>query len=376
MKQGWRFTGLLALGGLAMLVASACATSAPPAPTPTAAPKPPAAAVATPTPVPPKPPAPTTPTPRPATVKYGSTGTLGYAGVFIAVEKGYFKEQGITPELENFRTIAEMIPPLGTGQIDVIGLPINVPLLAAADRGVELKIVADQGQGRPGWDNCYIVLRKDLADSGKVKTAADLKGMRIAIPSPGGQGEQAVQIMMEQIGLKLADVELTVLPFGEQAAALANKAIAAAFSCEPAIVTGVQQGFALKWIPNSKLFGGRVSTSVVVYGSRLMKDQDVGRRWMIAYLKGNRDFIKAFSSKEGRQGVVGILGKYTGITDPQLYTDMEVTYQEPNGLPDRGSIEAQYKWFVEKRLYTGKKTFDELTDLSYVEYAVQQLGKQ
>ncbi len=48
-----------------------------------------------------------------------------------------------------------------------------------------MKLVADATQDIPQWGSFWMVLRKDLADSGQVKTPADLKGMKIAIPLPG-----------------------------------------------------------------------------------------------------------------------------------------------------------------------------------------------
>lgn len=38
------------------------------------------------------------------------------------------------------------------------------------------------------------------------------------------------------------------------------------------------------------------------------------------------------------------------------------------------SIEIQYEWLVEKGLYAGKKTFDDILDLSFAGYASQKLA--
>ena len=359
--------------------AAACAPAAAPTPTPT---KPPAAAP-TKAPEPAKPPAATptpapaaTATPRPASLKFGSIQSVSDAGVYVAIDKGYFREQGITMEVINFRTVPELIPALGTGQLDVMATPLSSALLAAADRGIEMKLVADKGQSLPKWEFAWIVLRKDLADSGAVKTPADLKGMKVAVPSPGSLGEQTVQIMLEQAGLKPGEVTVEVLPFADQASAFGNKAIAASYTVDPYIARGIQEGFSVKWIPNSQYFDGKTETATIIYGSALLKDQDLGRRWMVAYLKGIRDYLKAFTTKEGRDGVVNILAKYSTVKDTKLYDVMEMPYLDPNGLPDKKSMDAQYKWFVEKGLYKGTKTFDDMLDLSYADYASQRLGKQ
>ncbi len=380
-----RFCGSLVIVLVVVGFLAACAPPAAPASTPTAAAKPPTAAatptpaaVAAPTTAPPKATAvPPTPTPKPATLKIGSTQSASDTGIYIAIDKGYFKEQGITMELVNFRSVGELVPPVATGQVDIVSMPLSSALVAAADRGVELKIVADKAQGRPKWDSAWIVLRKDLADSGQVKTPADLKGMKVAVPSLGSIGEQTVEIMLQQVGLKLTDIELVVLPHAEQVTALGNKAVAAGYTVDPYIARGVQEGFVVKWIPNSQLFGGRIQTNVVVFGPAMLKDQDLARRWMTAYLKGGRDYVNAFGSRgAARDEAVSIAIKYSTVTDPKLYDLMEVSYSDPNGELDRKSLDAQFKWWVEKGVYTGKKTFNDLVDLSYAEYAAQKLGRQ
>ncbi|MDP2728423.1 MAG: ABC transporter substrate-binding protein [Dehalococcoidia bacterium] len=368
---------LVALGIVVALLTLACSPAATPTPLPTKAPASAPSTTSEPTkPAAPVPTATAAPAPKPVTLKYGGLQTASEAGIYAAMEKGYFKEQGITMELTNFRTIAELIAPLGTGQLDVTAMPLSVPLLAAADRGVEFKIVGDKAQSRPGWEYCWMLLRKDLADSGQVKTVADLKGAKVSIPSPAAQGDMTVQLMIAQGGLKPGDVEVIVLPFVESAAALGNKAISAGFTCEPFIATGLQAGFAVKWIPNSQYFDGKVETSVVIFGSTLLKDPDLARRWMIAYLKGNRDYTKAFTAKDGRQEIMDIIMKYTTVKDPKLFDIMEMPYQDPNGQLDRKSMDAQYKWYTDTGLYTGKTTLDKLMDFSYLDYAVQKLGKQ
>ncbi len=367
--------GLVAL----LLIMVACSPAA--APTPTPIPKVPAS-----TAVPAKTPAASTPaasaaatpspTPKPATLKFGTIPSAAYAGFYVANDKGYFKEQGITMETVSFTSVADLIAPAGTGQVDVIALPVSSPLLAAGDRGVDLKIVASSSQSLPNYEHAWVLLRKDLKDSGKINSLADLKGQKIAIPSPGSMGEQTVQMAMEQAGLKPTDLEVIVLPFADQATALGNGALAATHAMEPNIALSIQRGIAVKWIPSSPLFGGKVQSTVIVFGPTMLKDKDLAQRWMVAYLKGSRDYIKSLTTAEGRQAVAQILAKYTPVKDLSVYNDMEMPFAEPNGTLDKKSMDVIYKWLAAKGLYTGKKTPDDMTDLSYLDYAVQKLGKQ
>src|SRR6266545_5532067 len=54
-------------------------------------------------------------------VMMGELGSASDSGLFIALEKGYFAEQGIEVERTRFNTAADMVAPLGTGQLDVGG---------------------------------------------------------------------------------------------------------------------------------------------------------------------------------------------------------------------------------------------------------------
>ena len=54
-------------------------------------------------------------------------------------------------------------------------------------------------------------MRKDLVDSGQVKTFKDLKGKKIAILAKGNIQHYLVGKMAEEVGLTINDVELSFL---------------------------------------------------------------------------------------------------------------------------------------------------------------------
>ncbi|HLE81840.1 MAG TPA: ABC transporter substrate-binding protein, partial [Dehalococcoidia bacterium] len=141
-----------------VLLMAACAPAAAPTPTPTKAP---AAVASTPTPAPPKPTAaPPTPTPKPATVRFGSPGAISDAGIYIGIEKGYFKEQGVDVQVLPFQSGPLMIAPLAAGELEVAGGTISTGLLNAIERGVALKIVAGKGSNVKGFDFSRFTVRK------------------------------------------------------------------------------------------------------------------------------------------------------------------------------------------------------------------------
>lgn len=380
-----RLTSLVLVGGLvAALVA--CTPGAAPTPTPTkapaAAPTQAPAAAPTKSAEPTKPPAPSpttapaaTATPRPATIKLATSGSTADIAFYLAMEKGYFKEVGITIEIIPFASPPQAMPALGTGELDFVSTTLGLPFLQAVDRGVNVRLAADSGKTRPGWEWIWIALRKDLADSGQVKTAADLKGRKINLISPGSVTEQVVEKALKQGGLTLKDVETVTISSADIPAAFGNKGIDASYVNEPTLTRVVQAGLAVKWIPMSSLYGGSVQVGNFIMGTNLIKDQDLGRRWATAYIRGSRLYVDSMATKEGKQLIVDTLVKYTALKDPKAYDGLEFPYLDPNGSVDKKTLEELYKWYVDKGLYTGKTTLDQVVDQSYVNWAAEKLGK-
>src|SRR3981081_4786752 len=64
----------------------------------------------------------------PPTVRVGTVNQASDAGLYVALEKGYFAELGLKVELVTFTNAATMIAPLGGGQLDVGGGAVSAGL--------------------------------------------------------------------------------------------------------------------------------------------------------------------------------------------------------------------------------------------------------
>ena len=53
------------------------------------------------------------------TVKLGDLAAISNAAIYIAIEKGFFKEQGVNTEISNFASAAKMVPALVVGELEV-----------------------------------------------------------------------------------------------------------------------------------------------------------------------------------------------------------------------------------------------------------------
>ena len=81
----------------------------------------------------------------PDKVMIGASPVLSSAGIFIAMERGYFAEEGIAPDTITFASSgAQMLPSLIKGDLDVGGGNINSGIYNAFNDGHGIRIVADK----------------------------------------------------------------------------------------------------------------------------------------------------------------------------------------------------------------------------------------
>src|SRR5258706_8683138 len=124
-----------------------------------------------------------TPVPRPVpgATKIGVLKLTSSAPIFVGVEKGFFKEFGVEPELVYFQAAAPIATALAAGQLDVGATGLTAALYNIALGGEKLWIVADKGREWPGYPLVAIVVQKELWDSGGLRSIRDLKGKRIGV---------------------------------------------------------------------------------------------------------------------------------------------------------------------------------------------------
>jgi NitT/TauT family transport system substrate-binding protein len=222
-----------------------------------------------------------------ATVRIGVTNASSDVAFYIAENKGFFEEENLIPEYVRFKSGTDMVAPLAAGQLDVGAGGASAGLYNAAARGLELKIVADKGSMPPGYGYMLLLVRKDLVESGKFKGYRDLKGLKIGDSSNGGSGDALLNAALYKGGLKFVDVSKVYMTFPQLSIAFKNRAIDAALITEPNASDPVRAGDAVKFARGDEIYPNQ-ALAVILYGPSLLKNRDVGQRFMNAYLKAVR----------------------------------------------------------------------------------------
>jgi NitT/TauT family transport system substrate-binding protein len=308
-------------------------------------------------------------------LKVGHNPGTFYGGIYLAVARGYFAEEGFEIELEPFDSGERTIPSLATGQVDVAGIGLSAGIYGAVARGAELKIVAGATSNEPGYTSSALAVRKDLYDSGAIRELSDLRGRSVAQIAHTVALAIGLSRGLQSVGLTDADVNVTLLPFADQLPALANGAIDVGALSEPFVTRGLQQNILVRWKGMDEIYPYHQLT-VIAYSPQFIRDHaDAGPRFLAAYLRGARDYVDAFKQGRDKAGVIQVLAEYTPIKDTSLYERMVPSGMDPDGGLNLQSMEYDQDWYIERGHLREKIELSRVVDLSYREAALQRIGR-
>src|SRR5256712_4088257 len=308
----------------------------------------------------------------PVTVKFGQVGSVSDGAIFIADAKGYFKEQSITLEAVPFTSAAQMVAPLGPGDLDAGGGAPSAGLYNAVNSGVQLRIVADKGTITAGHGYEAVIVRKALAD--KVKSAKDFRGLKVSIAARDIVPEYSLDQFLRTGGLTIKDIEVVPLGFPDMIPAMASGAIDVAVPTEPTATRILDAGTGVLLTRTDTVVPGE-QTAVVLFSEKFAQRKDVAVRFMVAYLKGARFYADAFDKKDAakRKEAIEIIAKGTKL-DPALLDRVVLPSVDPDGKVNVQSLEASQQYFVQKGSQSKAIDLTKVVDTSFAAEAVKQLG--
>ena len=305
-----------------------------------------------------------------ATVKIGTVRSISTVAILWAAEKGYFREYGIKVVNENLDTAANSIALLAQNHLQIVEGGISAGYFNALEKDLPVTMVLDRVSSPIGHN---LMLRPDLKD--KVTSLRALKGKTIATNGMGGVSTYEVGKLLETDGLTLADVDIKVLPFTQQAVAFANKAIDAAIAIPPFTAQLAEGGHAVNFkSPDDLVRPQPMTIAVSMINTDWAKaNRDLLRNYYVAYLRGIRAYCQAYHGGSIRQEMIDLSIRTGTETRPELLNKYPWPARSPNGRINIASMLDMQAWYRAQKMSNAEFPAERLVDTSYVEYALAKL---
>lgn len=308
-------------------------------------------------------------------VPVGVSPVMSSAGIYIAQAKGYFQQEGLDVKLNPFKASgAKMTPFLATGQLFVAGGNVTAGLYNANANEVPIKIVADKGLVSPKHGYLALLVRKDLVESGRYKDYKDLKGMTMAVTAKGVSQEIATELFLKKAGLALSDIKLVTLAYADMNIAFANKSLDAAVQIEPFVTAALDNSLATRIAGNDEVYPNQQSAVILYSPVFTDKHPEQARAFMVAYVKGLRDYNDAFEKGKNKDEIIRILSAATEMKDADIYRKVTPVGLHPDGRLNVQSLKDDARWFLEHGYLKEMPNVDAIVDSSFVDAAVKVLG--
>jgi NitT/TauT family transport system substrate-binding protein len=307
------------------------------------------------------------------TVKVATVGQASDAALYIALEKGYFKELGLNVELVLFQSAATMIAPLGSGELDVGGGAISAGLWNAQVRDLGIRAVADKGSTRDGFSYFALVVKKDSP----IKECKDMKGKTLANASTSNGILHAIEIWLKTCGLTLKDMNVKPMGYPDVVPALQNGAIDVGHLGEPLIALNEANGL-IRVLKRHSELRPTEQIAVLYYSAKFQKDKEASNRFMLAYVRAAKDYQDAYAKGLPPQDwYIDVMTKHTRVKDRALYSKAVPAGLDLWGEMNMKTMRDDFEWFKAQGLIISKDAkFEDPFDMSYLKYAKDQLQKK
>jgi NitT/TauT family transport system substrate-binding protein len=307
-----------------------------------------------------------------AKVKLGVLKLTSSAVLFLGVEKGYFKEFGVDPELVYFQAAQPIAVALASGDIPVGATGLTAGLFNIVAGGVRIWIVADKGREWPNHNLTALVVRKDLYDGG-ARSMRDLKGKKIGVTQIGSTFHYNVGRYLEKEGLGPGDVELVplqALPALNDA--LTARRVDAVATAEPFVSRLETTGSGVTIIQTGDAFPWQIAT--VMFSDQFARDRARAVAFMKGYVKSSRHYFDAVLA--GKSGpafdeVVAITARYTGASPDLIRKGFP--YQDRDGRLMPGDVARQIAWWHAQKLVKTSVAEKDIVDETFLQDALRDL---
>jgi NitT/TauT family transport system substrate-binding protein len=284
--------------------------------------------------------------------KVGVLRLSSSAPVFIAQDKGYFREAGLDIELKFFDAAQPIAVATTSGDVDFGITAFTAGLYNLAGKGT-LKVIGGMSREKPGYPLIGYFASNNAYAAG-LKTPKDLAGKRVAVTQVGSSFHYSLGLLADKYGFKLADVKVLPLQsLSNAAAALKGETVDAALLPVSTARTLMDAGGAklLGWVGDETPW----QLGAVFASTKTLADRPLVTKLLGALARADREYhdVILASVVDGKAPIndktkplLEIIAKYTNLPVEQVVGNC--AYIDPDGKLDVRNVGNQISWLQEQ----------------------------
>jgi len=284
--------------------------------------------------------------------KIGVLRLSSSAPVFIAQDKGYFRDAGLDIELKFFDAAQPIAVATTSGDIDFGITAFTAGLYNLAGKGT-LKVIGGMSREKAGFPLIGYFASNNAYAAG-LKTPKDLAGKRVAVTQVGSSFHYSLGLLADKYGFKAADIKVLPLQsLSNAAAALKGETVDAALLPVSTARTLMDTGGAklLGWVGDETPW----QLGAVFASTRTLADKPLVAKLLSALTRADREYhdVILASVADGKAPIndktkplLEIVAKYTNLPVEQVVGNC--AYIDPDGKLDVRNVANQISWLQEQ----------------------------
>jgi len=284
--------------------------------------------------------------------KVGVLRLSSSAPVFIAQDKGYFRDAGIEIELRFFDAAQPIAVATTSGDVDIGITAFTAGLFNLAGKGT-LKVIGGMSREKAGYPLIgYFASNQAYANG--LTAPKDLAGKRVAVTQTGSSFHYSLGLLADKYGFKLSDVKIVPLQsLSNAAAALKGETVDAALLPVTTARKVMDEGGAklLGWVGDETPW----QLGAVFASPKTLTNKPLVTKLLAALARADREYhdVILASIKDGKADITDttkplleIIAKYTNLPVEQVVGNC--AYIDADGKLDVKNVDNQIKWMQEQ----------------------------
>ncbi len=286
------------------------------------------------------------------------SANVQFLPAFVALEKGFYKREGLDPELISVRNAVTAVQALLGGQIQYI---FSVgPQMPSIWEGSDIILLAQQ-VGRPTFS---LVVTPDI------QKVTDLKGKKIGV-SFGGSTFAGTKAVLELYNMNPEkDVQYVSIPGSQpKIAAMQQGIIQAALLAPPSDYVAIKAGFK-RLVNLAELFKDTSFSGLAATGKTIRDNPQFVKRTVRAIVRG------VYHTRDNPEDAIQTMVKHWRMERDVAADAYQLVREALNPVPTEKGVELMAHWQAIALNMKPKRQPRDYMDLRFVNEAVAELAKK